>query len=93
MRYSHNGGTYTDVTGSSNVVRASASSNFTDEAATTAQLTAATGTFLTGAMDEGDGAAGTTQVDFAAGQYTEFEHCFQIRSADVAANDTIDFRI
>lgn len=92
LRYSRNGGAYTDVTGTSTVARASASSNFTDEAATTNQLTAPTGTFLTGAMDEANGAAGTTQVDFAAGQFTEFEWCFQIRSADVARGDTIDFR-
>lgn len=92
LRYSHNGGAYTAVSGSSSVVRASASPNVADEAATTAQLTAPTGTFLTGAFDEADGSAGTTQVDFAAGQYTEFEWCFQVRSADVSPGDTIDFR-
>lgn len=93
LRYSHNSGAYTAVTGASSVVRASASANFADEAATTNQLTAPTGTFLTGAMDEADGSAGTTQIDFGAGQFTELEYCVQIVSTDVVNGDTIDFRV
>lgn len=93
LRYSHNSGAYTAVSASSAVVRASASANLTDEEATTAQLTAPTGTFVAGAVDEADGSAGTTQIDFAAGQYTELEYCFQIVSGDVVNGDTIDFRV
>lgn len=91
LRYSRNGGAYTAVSGSSNVVRASASPNLADNAATTQQLGTESGFsgFSAGVFDEADGSVTKTLDD----EYTEFEYCFQIRSADVDNNDTIDFRV
>ena len=91
LRYSLNGGAYTVVTASSLVARSSASPNVADDAATTAQMTAPAGTFVAGAFDEVDGA--TPDIVFLAGQYTEIEFCFQLRSADLAVGDTVDFRV
>jgi hypothetical protein len=88
LRYSHNVGAYTAVSASSNVVRASASPNVTDGTATTEQLTAGE-PFIAGSIDEVDGTATCSPLD---DEESEFEYCFQIRSADVANGDTIDFR-
>lgn len=90
LRYSHNGGAYTVVSGSSNVVRASASTQFADDATTTAQLTSPGGSFVAGRMDENGGT--TADITVTDSNYTEVEWCFQIRSADVANNDTVAFR-
>lgn len=90
LRYSHNGGTYTAVSDVSTVVRSSPSSNITDGEATTAQLTSPGGTFTAGVVDDGNGVG--PDISLTAGNYTEVEWCIQIRSADVANGDTIDFR-
>ena len=90
LRYALNGGAYTVVDAASSVARSSASPNVADGVATTAQLTAPAGNFRAGSIDEVDGAC--ADVVFLAGEYTELEWCIQIRSADVAVGDTIDFR-
>lgn len=89
---SKNAGAYAPVTASSTNVRASASANVADGAATTEQMAGA-GTFSAGTFDEVDGAAIGFTATPATGQDTEVEYCFQVRSADVAAGDTLDFRI
>lgn len=92
LRYSLNGGTYTAVSAASTVVRASASPNVTDGAATTEQL-AGTGTFNAGTIDEVDGSALGFTGAVATGQDTEVEYSAQIRSADVVNNDTVNLRV
>lgn len=88
LRYSLNGGAYTNVDGSSSVVRSLASANLTDGGATTQQLGA--GSFKAGTVDEVDGlCAGNTYFN----QETEFEWSVRVRGADVVAGDTIDFRL
>jgi hypothetical protein len=46
LQYSHNGGAFTNVTATSNVVRSSASGNLADAANLTQQLTGGSGTFI-----------------------------------------------
>ena len=89
---------WVDCSASSIVVRASASANFTDGAATTDQLTGGTGTFqggsgTTGGMDEGDCNAGGSTMDVAASGHSEAEYCVQIRSADVTDGQTLQLRV
>lgn len=94
LQYRKNGASYTNVNSSSTNVRSALSGQFIEEAATTRQLTGGTGTFVAGAMDEAEGLAGEgNQIDLAAGNLTEVEYCFQLRSADLADNDVIDFRL
>lgn len=91
LRYSLNGGAYTRVNATSSVVRSSASTQFADDDATTAQLTA-TGVFTPGKMDDVDGITASISPG-TSDDSTEVEYCFQIVDADVAAGDTIDFRV
>lgn len=95
LQYNLNGAGFVNVTGSSSVVRAVASTHITEEGATTRQLTSGSGTFVTGAFDEDDGLAGEgTQIDFGSGgELTEVEYSVQILSADVADSDTITLRV
>lgn len=91
LMYSLNGGAYTDVSTSSSVVRATASSFFADADNTTEQL-AGSGTFNIGKMSETGSIAGFQLIP-ALGDDTEMEFCAQIRAADVANGDTINLRI
>lgn len=89
---------WVDCSAISSVVRASASANFTDGAATTNQLTGDTGTFQggaasTGGMDEGDSNAGGASMDIAASGNSECEFCVQIRGADVTDGQTVQLRV
>lgn len=94
LQYSLNSGTWTNVTGSSSVVRSTASPNLADAANLTDQMTAGTGTFIgaTG-FDEADGAAGGNNLDIVASGHAQVEYCLQMRSADVADNDNVQLRI
>lgn len=92
LQYNLNAAGWNDVNATSLVVRSAASANFAEGDATTRQLTSGTGTFLAGKMDEVDGATNANVV-FAGGELTEFEFCFQIRSADVANNDSLQLRL
>lgn len=91
LQYNLNNVGYNNVTGSSLVVRASASANFTDGVASTSQLGTGTGTFAAGSLDEVDGVVANVTV--AASGYTEVEYCIQIRSVDVVNADNIQLRI
>lgn len=92
LQYNLNGAGYVNVTDTSSVVRATASTNLTDDEATTRQLASGSGTFLTGRVDEVDGVT-NTGVSWTSQQITEVEYCFQIRSVDVNNNDTIQMRV
>ena len=97
LQYNLNAAGWVTVNASSSVVRSSASPNVTDGVSTTNQLTAGTGTFqggsgTTGGFDEVNGAAGGSTMDVAASGHSECEFCVQIRSADVANNDTVQLR-
>ncbi len=91
LRYSHEGGAFTVVDGSSSVVRSSLSSQFADDDDTTQQI--GSGSFITpnGCMDELDGQ--TPTVEWVSNDEVEVEFCFQIRSADVTEGDTVDLRV
>jgi len=45
------------------------------------------------AFDEVDGLAGSTNLDFSGSDEVELEYCVQIRSVDVANDDTIQLRV
>jgi hypothetical protein len=93
LQYSLNGGAFTNVTATSNVVRSSASANLADAANLTSQLTGGTGTFIgaTG-FDEVNGICGGTAMDVTATGQFETEFCVQLRGADVVNGDTIQLR-
>lgn len=93
LQYNRNSGGWVAVTGTSNVVRATASPNVADAANLTNQLTNGTGTFVgaTG-FDEANGAAGGSSMDVVASGHAEAEFCAQVRSADVANNDSVALR-
>lgn len=92
LQYRRNGGSWTDVSATSLVVRASASPNVVDGAATTDQLTGGFGSFLGGAFDEDSGLASGPSAAWDTG-HGELEYCVQIRSADVANGDTVELRL
>jgi hypothetical protein len=93
LQYNLNTLGWNNVTGTSSVVRSTASPNLADAANLTDQLTVGTGTFVgaTG-FDEANGQAGGSSMDVAASGHAEAEFCVQIRSADVASGDTIQLR-
>jgi hypothetical protein len=83
-----NGGTYQNITTSSTIVKAVASSNFNDGDVTTQLFAGSSQAFTAGeGVEDGDPADKTLNA-----QVTEHEYCLQINSADVANNDTIDIR-
>ena len=89
---------WVDCSATSSVVRASASANVGDGAATTTQLTGGTDTFVggtspTGGFDEGDCNAGGASMDLTASDHCEPEFCVQLRSADVADGQTFQLRV
>lgn len=96
LQYNRNAAGWNDVNGASTYARSSASSNFADGDTTTEQLNGP-GTFITNnnGMDETEGLAGGTGMDFTttANQEVEVEHCLQLRSADFAKGDTVQFRL
>ena len=63
-QFRKNGGTWTNISGSSLNVRATTSTHFADDDATTRQLASGTGTFVTGAMAETGLAGDLNQIDF-----------------------------
>lgn len=94
LQYNLEGAGWVDVTGTSSVVRATASPNLADAANLTDQLTGGTGTFqgATG-FDEANGDAGGASMDLAASGHAEAEYCVQLRSADVVGGQTIQLRV
>jgi CheY-like chemotaxis protein len=95
LEYSHNSGPWTNVTGSSSVVKAVASGTVTDGTDTTEQMNGSQ-TFKSpnDGFDGSDGVAGGSDLDFGAGlEEVELEFCLQIIENDVVNNDTIQLRI
>jgi len=88
IELSWNGGAWNQITTSSSIVRAVASSQFTDGAATTNILTVATNPFAGG---EGTHDAVPTAINVSA-QQVEHEYSLQIIGTDVANSDTIAIR-
>lgn len=91
-------GTFANVNASSSVARSSASANFAEGDDTTDHgVTVVAGTFHgdNDCMDEDDGAAGGAVNDLSStgDNYVIAEFCFQLREADLADNDAIEFRV
>ena len=95
LQYNLAGAGWNNVTDASSVVRASASPNVADGAATTAQLgtpaPADPTDFVAGSFDEVNGAGAS--MSLMADKFTEHEYCFQILSADVTDAQTIQLRL
>lgn len=92
FQYNKNGAGWVDITTTSVVVKAVAVNAFTNGQACTKRLTG-TGTFeTTGAGCTEDGSSGGTANDIAALGNSETEAGLQVVAAQVANNDTIQFR-
>ena len=92
FQYNKNGAGWVDITTTSSVVLAVAVGAFTDGQACTKRLSG-TGTFETsGAGCTEDGLSGGAANDIAASGNSETEAGLQVVAADVANNDTIQFR-
>jgi hypothetical protein len=91
LQHRRNNGTWDDTGPSSLVIRTIASTHVVPDEATTNQLTAGTGTFSAGAVDEDDGAL--TVASIAASGHTEVEFVLILRGADVEGADTIQLRL
>jgi hypothetical protein len=96
LQYNHNSGGWNNVTASSSVARASASTKLTDGGNTTEQLSGP-GTFIStnAGQDDVNGLAGGTALDFTTtvNQEVEMEYCLQLRNEDTGDGDTIQFRL
>ena len=92
-QYSLGGGTWTNITSSSSVVKGTASAHYTSPDDTTQQVGA--GTFVTtnSGLIESGGAGPTTVPDMDGNDECEFEGCFQIVEADVSDGNTIRLRL
>jgi hypothetical protein len=92
IQYNKNNAGWNDVNGASSVARSSLSSNVTDNANTSQNIS--TGTFTAGQFDETDGTV-SNSVTFSdiSSTCSEHEFCMQIRSADVTTGDQILFRL
>lgn len=95
LQYRKNGGSWTNVTGTSTNVRSTSSSGgVSDGTRTTNQLANGTGTFRQGEVDASNGRVG----GFSGGLYTgndhsEEEFVITLRSADLSTSDLIELRI
>ncbi|NIQ91673.1 MAG: DUF2341 domain-containing protein, partial [Deltaproteobacteria bacterium] len=91
LEYNLNGGGWNDVTGSSSVVKATATANVTDGANTTQQLGSGTYVPTNAGFDEANGQVGS--MDFAGSDEVEVEFSLQIVGTDVSNSDTIQLRV
>jgi hypothetical protein len=89
--YSHQGGTYTRVSATSNVVQAAAGA-VTDGEVTTERL-AGPNTFVAGFVDESNGQTANVAIENAPQEDTEFLFSITIVGADVSNGQTIDLRV
>jgi len=87
---SKNGGVYAQVGAATSSVKSVDSTNLTDNAATTQQITAFT--FVAGRVDDVDGTT-TATASIVQNSGTEFEFMVQLVAADLANADTLDFRV
>ena len=93
VRFSLNSGAYVDVAAigaTTTAVRYASSANVADGATTTSQLTAASGTFLAGRIDNNND---TGTLTFDIQQYTDLEFVLELYGAQLTAEDTLDFRV
>jgi hypothetical protein len=91
LQYAVNGGGWNNVTGSSTVIRAFPSASLTDAGATTSRLSAGSGSFVAGELDEANGEI--TDWQLTANNYSDLLYSLTVRQADVADNDSITFRV
>lgn len=95
LQYSKNGGAYANVTASSSNVQADTGSSLTDDGATTDRATGisnpASGTFVAGIQEEGDGQIANHQL--TASNFTEHVWALLLIAADLKGSDTLDFRV
>jgi ribosomal 50S subunit-recycling heat shock protein len=93
FQYRLNGGTWTNITTSSNVARAVATAVFAEGDNTSKRLSG-TGTFeASSAGCTEDGLAGGTAMDIVSNGNAETECSIQLRSADLAPGDLVEFRV
>jgi hypothetical protein len=93
FQYRVNGGTWTNITTTSTVVRAVAAVALTNGGNCTKRLSG-TGTFeTTGAGQTEDGTSGGTANDIVASGNSETECGLTLRSVDIAGGDVIEFRL
>lgn len=95
LMYSKNGGAWTTTSGSTAVVVPTASAFVANSALTTQQISANAGAnWRQGEFDSNNGAASTFyNTNAVAGDESEPEFCFWLRSADLAVGDTVDLRV
>jgi len=91
LQYNRNSGGWNNVTGSSSVVKASATVNVTDGVDTTQQLGSGSYVSTNAGFDEANGQVGA--MDFTGNDEVELEFCIQIVGSDVSNGDTIELRI
>ncbi len=89
FQYNVDGAGWNNITTTSSNVRAVGSANFTDDDATTEQL-AQSQTFVAGHMDD-DGDCPAVSISDTG--ESEFEICFQLRSADLSGGESVEIRI
>jgi hypothetical protein len=93
FQYRKNGGTWTNITTTSNDVRAVAATALTNGSDCTKRLSG-TGTFEASAAGQTeDGTSGGTSNDIVSNGNSETECGLQLRSADLVAGDLIEFRL
>ena len=93
VRYSLNSGAYTDVAAigaTTSPVRYASSANANNGSSTTSQLTAASGTFTAGRIDNTNS---TGNLTFNVEQYTDLEFILELYGPQLSAGNTIDFRV
>ena len=93
LQYRLNAGSWTDVTGASSVVQAfvNAILSANDGDATTQRLTAGTGSYIAGIVEESDGEVSNFQL--TANNHTELVFGLRIQPGDVVDTDVIQFRL
>lgn len=93
LQVSRNGGAFANVTAASSVVRGFNSANLTDAGITTNNANLSdpgSGLFSGGEVSE-NGLVSDRQI--TANNFTEFLYTLEVVTADVAHNDTLDFRV
>jgi hypothetical protein len=96
LQYRVDEGTWTDVTASSSVCRATDSPNVADGATLTRLLSqSGANVFVDGTFDEVDGKCGVDADSPAYNGSTdiEVEYCVQFRSADLSPGEVVDLRL
>jgi len=91
LQYDKNTGGFVNVASSSSNVKAFPSASLVDAADTTNRLGAGTGSFIAGEIDEANGEV--TDHQLTADNFTEYLWSVTLISADLANNDTLDFRV